>query len=751
MLLSTFVAKIKIFMNKGLFSLLSAFFFLASIAFSQQSFVRVDTLPVRLTSSSQNLINAWAGGLNACQFSAIDLNMDGVKDLVVFDRSGNRIKTFINAGITDSVRYIHAPQFESKFPVIKDWIKLIDYNCDGKEDIFTYGLGAMMIYKNISTVASGVQFELVTDYLTSLYPNNPPVYINIYSSAVDFPALADVDADGDIDILTFTNLGTFVEYHRNISQELFGHCDSLKFQLEDDCWGKFSENFANNSVQLNISCKGSMAPPDANSVNNPMHAGSTMLAFDPNKDGLIDLMLGDISFTNLNVLYNGGTLANAHITSQDSTFPNYNLPVNMLIFPVASYLDLNNDSKKDLLVSPFAPNVSENFNSVWYYKNTAVGIQDTFSFQKDNFLQDQMIDVGEGAYPVLFDYDGDGDDDLIVANYGYYTTGGNFNSRLALFRNYGTNVLPKYELITRDYANLSIYNLKAMYPTFGDLDGDGDRDMIIGDLDGRLHYFENLGGASNLANFVLAQPNYFGIDVGQFATPQLFDVNNDGKLDLVIGERNGTFNYAPNLGTTSSAQFTTLVEFFGNVSVTAPNFTIGYSTPFMFRKNNVTYMLSGSESGRVFLFTNIDNNLSGTFSTFSSDYNFLREGIRTALFCKDINNDGFDEMWIGNYAGGVSFYSGIAFTGMDTTESVFSDLKIFPNPAHEFITIQIPASHENGILDVYDISGRNLITQQLAQQNLSHSLSVRDLQKGVYFIVISKEGIRSISEKMMVK
>jgi hypothetical protein len=721
-----------------------------SYSFAQQSFIRVDTLPVRLTSSSPNLLNAWAGGLNACQFSAIDLNFDGVKDLVVFDRSGNRLKTFINTGIVDSVRYIHAPQYESKFPAIHDWIQLVDFNCDGKEDIFTYGLGAMVIYKNTSTISGGLQFEMVTNYLTSLYPNNPPVYINIYSSAVDFPAFADVDNDGDLDILTFTNLGTFVEYHRNMSMELFGHCDSLKFQLEDDCWGKFSENFANNSVQLNINCKGGMAVPDLNSPNNSLHAGSTMLAFDPNKDGLIDLILGDISFTNFNLLINGGTASNAHITSQDSIFPNYSLPVNLLIFPVASYLDVNNDGKKDMLVSPFAPNVSENFHSVWHYKNTAVGIQDTFTFQKDNFLQEQMIDVGEGAYPVLFDYDGDGDDDLIVANYGYYTTGGNFDSRLALFRNYGTNVLPRYELITRDYANLSIHNLRAMYPTFGDLDGDGDRDMVIGDLDGRLHYFENLGGAGNLANFVLAQPNYFGIDVGQFATPQLFDVNNDGKLDLVIGERNGTFNYAPNLGTISNAQFTTLIEFFGNVSVTSPNFTVGYSTPFMYRKNNITYMLSGSESGRIFLFGNIDNNLNGTFQILSPDYNYLREGIRTAVFCKDINNDGYDEMWIGNYAGGLAFYKGIPFTGNQQILSSFDEIKLFPNPASENISIQIPAAYEKAQLQIFDISGRLIIQQQLPEQVLTHSISVCDLQKGVYFVVIAKEGMRSVSEKMLV-
>jgi hypothetical protein len=100
-------------------------------------------------------------------------------------------------------------------------------------------------------------------------------------------------------------------------------------------------------------------------------------------------------------------------------------------------------------------------------------------------------------------------------------------------------------------------------------------------------------------------------------------------------------------------------------------------------------MLSGSESGRIFLFGNIDNNLNGTFQILSSDYNYLREGIRTAVYCKDINNDGYDEMWIGNYAGGLAFYKGIPFTNVEIIESKKEELLLFPNPARDYITIQM--------------------------------------------------------------
>src|SRR4030095_13940087 len=80
----------------------------------------------------------WAGGFNNPQFSAVDLNGDGIQDLFVFDRSGNKIYTFINNGTANTVDYVYAPQYESLFPVLDNWALLLDYNCDGANDIFSF-------------------------------------------------------------------------------------------------------------------------------------------------------------------------------------------------------------------------------------------------------------------------------------------------------------------------------------------------------------------------------------------------------------------------------------------------------------------------------------------------------------------------------------------------------------------------------------------------------------------------------------
>jgi hypothetical protein len=56
------------------------------------------TIPVKLSANGNNLKNAWAGGNNAPQFSSILLNNDEIPDLIIFDRSGNKLLTYLATG-----------------------------------------------------------------------------------------------------------------------------------------------------------------------------------------------------------------------------------------------------------------------------------------------------------------------------------------------------------------------------------------------------------------------------------------------------------------------------------------------------------------------------------------------------------------------------------------------------------------------------------------------------------------------------
>lgn len=90
---------------------------------------------------------------------------------------------------------------------------------------------------------------------------------------------------------------------------------------------------------------------------------------------------------------------------------------------------------------------------------------------------------------------------------------------------------------------------EAARPEFGDLDDDGDMDLIVGAGDGTIHYFENTGDAAN-PNFVerTGAANPFDAVQGDGTHPELADLDGDGDLDLLVGYYDGTVHYFQNQG-----------------------------------------------------------------------------------------------------------------------------------------------------------------------------------------------------------
>ena len=72
-----------------------------------------------------------------------------------------------------------------------------------------------------------------------------------------------------------------------------------------------------------------------------------------------------------------------------------------------------------------------------------------------------MIEVGEGAHPVFFDYNADGLMDIIVGDFGIFDPSVGpllYKSGLWLYENIGTASSPAYQLVDTDYANISTTN-----------------------------------------------------------------------------------------------------------------------------------------------------------------------------------------------------------------------------------------------------------------------------------------------------
>lgn len=671
---------------------------------------------IQVETTDNALAYPWLGGLNACQFGRVDLDGDGVKDLVVFDRQGNRLSCFLNRGGHGEINYVYAPSYVKFFPRLTDWVVFADYDGDGREDLFTFSKGwaGMKVYRNVA--AEGVGFELVVyPYLTSWQGGGE---VNIIATNADYPAIVDLDGDGDLDILTFGVLGTFIEKHINLSMERYGHRDSLVFEKTDYCWGRVAENEENNEMYLDTCLFGKSLVVDESD----RHRGATFAVRDLTGNGLPDLLLADVDYPNLVLLKNGGTPENALMVSQETDFP-LNDPVHLFSMPLPFFTDVDNDGVDDLLVSPFDPNpmACEGLNSVWLYLNHGTNQSPDYQLYSKSFLQDQMIDVGTGAYPVIFDVDGDGLKDLVVGNIGdvdstYYVYGSlqtHRSAQLALYKNIGTNQNPAFQLVDYDFGGLEAMRMMGLVPAFGDLDDDGRCEMVVGTAEGRLLLFD--------ADFNLLD-NDFMLFEGSWSAPCLFDVDHDGILDLIVGEASGklTCYHGSKRGNVTS--FSLVTDFWGEVDVcdhTASYF--GYSIPTLFRKGEETLLSVGSEQGKLFLFKDLDINVGTVFTEISErwgmyvcDFENLF-GMRSSSAIADLNEDGLLEMIVGNMCGGLQLLNGNIIVNQDVEENGPStnsgSLVVYPNPAKGSFTVE-----GKGILIVTNLLGQTVFSKEINGQ-----------------------------------
>ncbi len=734
---------------KFLFTIL--FFFSYLVGFSQI----YPAGKLNVIENGNTLKNPWGGGFDLPQFSASDIDGDGKKDLVVFDKKGNKWLIYLKKSNGD---YIYAPQYEKLFPEIINLGLIRDYNCDGYGDIFAHVNQGIQVFKNTHQ-GGNPSFELVKSiikYEASFGSNN------IYKYNNDIPAIEDFDGDGDMDILSFDLLGTTIPFYRNLSVENGFGCDSLVYEENTVCWGHFKESNTDNSIQLNFSCKGNSGTEisSANGGNDALHTGSTLAVLDEDEDGDQDLLLGDVAFNNLIFLRNGGTNTTANMTSVEDNFPAYNTSIDVPIFPASFYIDVDGDDLKDLLVSPNALASSVNKDCVWYYKNTG-NANNRFQLEQKNFLVETQIDKGSYSNVTFFDHNADGLQDMIVGNGFVYDAFGNSEGALFYYENTGTATHPEFTLKNDNYAFAGNFGLEYLKPCFGDLDGDGDDDMLLGEANGSLILFTNNAGAGNEASLGFTSINYFDIDVGNHSSPQLVDINNDGLLDLIVGRNapKGNVAYYRNIGTSAGAVFhkDTVNAVFGGIHVENPGFLFGYSAPFVTEPNTAgeRFIYVGSDLGFIHKYKiNNDSLESGVFEEVETAILDVRAGKRTTISVIDINNDGEQDYFVGNSRGGIHFYSDIVtdstlLLSIDETLKNNLSFSLFPNPTKNNFTLNFENSNkEKAQIEIFNILGESIFVKDFKGNSIN--IHTNKFSNGVYFVRL-KINDKSKTQKLVIR
>jgi hypothetical protein len=470
-------------------------------------------------------------GRGAARPAFSDINSDGSADLFIGDSEGY-LWHYENDGAdnftyqTDSFEGITAYYNGSPF--------FFDLDQDGDEDLF---LGEY--YSDISyyTNDGNGEFTYETDSLlgTSV----------IYSA----PAFLDEDGDGDYDLIVGSNSGELYHFENDGSENFtyvtasfqsidVGNYSTPAF-FDEDGDGDEDLFIGSNSGEIaHYENDGSNTFTLISSTYESIDVGgwSAPHFFDEDDDGDEDLFIGSYA-GELWHYENDGSSNFTYITDvyepiRSIDGENYSTP---------AFHDLDGDGDEDLFIGGHSGAIS-------HYENDGSG---AFTYITDSF---ESIIAGEYSNPYFADYDGDGDEDLFI--------GGN-TGVLYLYENDGSG---NFTYITDSFESIDVGSFSS--PTFWDEDDDGDEDLFIGESGGAMWQYENDGSG----NFSYITDSFESIDVGSYADPNFIDLDGDGDEDLLIAELNGEVWQYENDG---SGNFTLITDSFGSFDLHyQPNSTL---------------------------------------------------------------------------------------------------------------------------------------------------------------------------------
>ncbi len=263
------------------------------------------------------------------------------------------------------------------------------------------------------------------------------------------------------------------------------------------------------------------------------------------------------------------------------------------------------------------------------------------------------FDVGNVAFPDLVDVDGDGDLDAVV---------GGSAAHLSYFENTGSSNAPAFiERVgeANPVGALLFPSPAAIAPDLVDLDGDGDLDVVVGQVTGVLRYFENTGSSAHpvfVERSGTASP-FLGIDPVYRGEPHLVDLDGDGDLDAVVGELPGTVRYLENVGSSTAPAFS---ERTGILNPLA-GFDVGYeSSPHLVDLDGDGDLdaVVGELNGPLNLFENTGTSSAPAFVERTGSANpFFGLGIgsRTTPELADLDGDGDFDAVPGEGRGSLKF------------------------------------------------------------------------------------------------
>lgn len=366
------------------------------------------------------------------------------------------------------------------------------------------------------------------------------------------------------------------------------------------------------------------------------------------------------------------------------------------------------------------------------------------------------------ANPTLVDMDNDGDLDLITDHFDYYSAG------FYYFENTGSATAPAFGNPVQNPFNLSALPAYTyQFSTLGDLDGDGDYDLVGMRYMGTMYYYENVGTAQQ-ASFAAPLLNPFtfpgspAIGDSMYLFPELADMDGDGDLDLFVGNvYDSKVRYFENTGTANSPAFPAGVSMPFNMPSNVWLYITNLSTGDIDRDGDLDVMVSArydaygmggavSYENRFYYIENIGTASAPDFDPITEVNPFGLESVGYSLFFSemaDLDGDGDLDFLSGasdtipnSYYYAVNFYyfENISFpVGTEQVEA--ESLQLFPNPASNQLFFSWATEASEYQIEIFDAMGKAVLREQVTRSSLSQGIPIGRLASGIYLLRVTAD------------
>ncbi|MBT6068208.1 hypothetical protein HOG48_00460 [Candidatus Peregrinibacteria bacterium] len=414
--------------------------------------------------------------------------------------------------------------------------------------------------------------------------------------SANYPTLIDIDNDEDLDLFMGSGDGTLLFYRNQGGQRI------ADFVLED-------------REYLGIKRSQYILFPTFADIDN---------------DSDFDLYFGEWG-ERVNFYKNRGNM-----NVPDLVFANGSeAVVDVKNFAAPEFVDIDDDEDLDLFVGNFE-------GRVFYYENVGNPNTAQFILTDSQYLD---IELNKTAVPKFTDIDDDGDLDLFV---------GSDNGRLAFYRNQGSPRIPEFELINDTFIEIEE---SYVYPTFGDLDNDGDTDLFIGNNLGNMYYFQN-NGSNTSPSFTKVTDEYFHLDIGENGNIDFADFDDDGDEDLFMLDGVSKFHYFQNIGSASAPSYNLEETSFIETDENASAFSIGD----LDHDNDLDIVMgyfdreNEEEGGHLNYYKNIGSVRTPKFLLQEGVFTGIDVGEASTPELHDYDNDGDLDLFVGGSSGKIHFY-----------------------------------------------------------------------------------------------